>query len=154
MPVMLGKLHRGVLRHPVMTLFGAQTKRIVARSERYLLWLGHARPVLSSKANRRRCCDGRPAKPGNAMLKAGFGYAVCRRRDIMRCIAAGQELWFERPGFSPVPPHRPSCHARGKCRAQRDRAGHHASGGRQKKGPEQAVFLVEGAHWTMLVLMR
>src|SRR4029079_2330902 len=88
------------------------------------------------------------------MQKAGFGYAVCRRREIMRCIAAGQELWFERPGFSPVPPHRPSCHARGKCRAQRDRAGHHASGGRQKKGPEQAVFLVEGAHWTMLVLKR
>ena len=31
-------------------LIGAQTKRIVAPSERYLLWLGHALPILSSKA--------------------------------------------------------------------------------------------------------
>src|SRR5712692_3228152 len=24
----------------------------------------------------------------------------------MTCIAAGPELWFEKPGFPPVPPHR------------------------------------------------
>src|SRR5690348_13064668 len=97
-----------------------------------------------------------PRAPGLAKKGGGrgaFGYADCRMVQTMRCIAARLELWFEKPGFPPVPPHRPSCHARGKCRAQRGRAEHHASGGRQK-GAGKAVFLVEGAHWTMLVLKR
>jgi len=60
----------------------------------------------------------------------------------MRRIAAGLELWFERPGFPPVPPHRPSCHARGN--AVRSGAAPNiitVVGG--KRSLNKAVFLVE-----------
>jgi cytochrome c oxidase subunit 2 len=67
-------------------------------------------------------------------------------------------LWFEKPGFPPIPPHRPSCHARGDHRAGGAAPNIvPAMGG--KVGPcfwpvFLAVFLVEGAHSTMLVLKR
>jgi hypothetical protein len=48
------------------------------------------------------------ARPDGALLDTPF---VASRLPI-RLIAAKLELWFERPGFLPIPPHRPGCHAR------------------------------------------
>ena len=82
------------------------------------------------------------------------GQAVCRMERAIRCIAARPELWFERPGFPPVPPHRKTCHARGKTPCSAGPSRHLACGGRQKGASSKAEFLVEGAHRTMLVLKR
>src|SRR5665647_3742 len=74
-------------------------------------------------------------------------------QEAMRRIAAGSELWFEKPGLTPVPPPRLSRHARGIYCAQWGRAEHLACGGRQK-GAIFRPFSRRGAHSTMLVLKR
>src|SRR5579864_2074845 len=90
----------------------------------------------------------------NAASELNWGQAVYRRKLTIRRIAAAPELWFERPGFPPVPPHRKSCHARGKtpCPAGSRRSS--CLRWAAQEGLVKAEFLVEGAHRTMLVLKR
>src|SRR5258705_4586980 len=55
---------------------------------------------------------------------------ACRMAGMIRCIATGPELWFEEPGFLPVPPPKPHYRARGgrhesklRCMVRRDAHG-------------------------------
>jgi hypothetical protein len=64
--------------------------------------------------------------------------------EVMRRIAGGLELWFERPGFPPVPSP-PKLPRPWQCRAQRVAPNIMPEVG-GKKLPEQGRFFVEGAH--------
>ena len=70
------------------------------------------------------------------------------------CIAAAPELWFEKQGLPPVPPaaRKPPRPWRNNMLSEAAPNNLPAVGG--KMGPVKAVFLVEGAHSTMLVLKR
>jgi cytochrome c oxidase subunit 2 len=76
----------------------------------------------------------------------------------MTCIAAGPELWFEKPGFPPVPPHRLKLPRPWQNAVLSGAAPNILSAVGGKKGAKRAlsgaVFLVEGAHSTMLLLKR
>jgi len=120
LPAMLENSHHSIPWHPVAPVpIATEGRRIATPPLFYSPSLGHARKGFVKQGIAADGSNKPLATYRKCRAAAPFGYAVCRIPELIRLIAGGLELWFERPGFPPVPPHRPSCHARGKCRAQR-----------------------------------